>query len=227
MTRAGRNPPDGASPVQPIPSLARSGGMSVASMLEQVEEADIAVAEAAAPLQDHPVTQALGEASEVADQPPMFALGALVLAGGLLAGRPRVTEAGLRLLASVGLATAIKSGMKEVFARTRPYVLANEGRYERELMGPVEKDWNSFPSGHTADAVAAARAVARVEPGLRGAAYAGAAAIAAIQIPRCAHYPTDIAAGALVGLVAEAVADRLLEGVARRIGPLARGGQAG
>lgn len=201
--------------------------MSVASIVEDIEEADLAVAEAAAPLQHHPVTEGLGQASEIADQPPMVALGALVLAGGLLAGRPRVAEAGLRLLASVGVATAIKSGMKQVFARTRPYVLANEGRYERELMGPVEKDWNSFPSGHTADAVAAARAVARVAPGLRGAAYAGAAAVAAIQIPRCAHYPTDIAAGALVGLVGEAVADALLEAAARRIGPPAGRRQAG
>lgn len=201
--------------------------MSVASIVEDIEEADLAVAEAAAPLQHHPVTEGLGQASEIADQPPMVALGALVLAGGLLAGRPRVAEAGLRLLASVGVATAIKSGMKQVFARTRPYVLANEGRYERELMGPVEKDWNSFPSGHTADAVAAARAVARVAPGLRGAAYAGAAAVAAIQIPRCAHYPTDIAAGALVGLVGEAVADALLEGAARRVGPPAGRRQAG
>lgn len=201
--------------------------MSVASIVEDIEEADLAVAEAAAPLQHHPVTEGLGQASEIADQPPMVALGALVLAGGLLAGRPRVAEAGLRLLASVGVATAIKSGMKQVFARTRPYVLANEGRYERELMGPVEKDWNSFPSGHTADAVAAARAVARVAPGLRGAAYAGAAAVAAIQIPRCAHYPTDIAAGALVGLVGEAVADALLEAAARRVGPPAGRRQAG
>jgi membrane-associated phospholipid phosphatase len=138
----------------------------------------------------------------------MFALGALALASGIAAGQPRLAEAGGRLLVSVALATAIKSAVKRVVGRTRPYVLADEGRYETQLMGPVEKDWNSFPSGHTADAVAAARAVARVFPEARPYAYGAAAAIAAIQIPRCAHYPSDVTAGALVGLAAEAVADR-------------------
>jgi membrane-associated phospholipid phosphatase len=194
--------------------------MSMTDAIETVEQADLAVAKAAAPLQHHPVTQALGQASEIADQPPMFALGALMLAGGVVAGQPRATEAGLRLLASVGLATAIKSAVKQVVARTRPYVLANEGRYEAKLLGPVEKDWNSFPSGHTADAVAAARAVARVFPQARAPLYGAAAMVAAIQIPRCAHYPSDIAAGALVGLAAEALADAILEAGARRAEPV-------
>lgn len=201
--------------------------MSIIDAIEQVEEADVAVAKAAAPLQHHPVTKALGQVSEIADQPPMFTLGSLVLAIGVISGRPRITETGLRLLASVGLATAMKTGVKQVVGRTRPYVLANEGRYETKLMGPVEKEWNSFPSGHTADAVSAARAVARVWPELRVPAYAAAAVIAAIQIPRCAHYPSDIAAGALVGLAAEAAADRLLEGGARRVEPLLEERQAG
>jgi membrane-associated phospholipid phosphatase len=201
--------------------------MSITDAVETIEEADVAVAKVAAPLQHHPVTEALGKASEIADQPPMFTLGALVLGVGILAGRPRVTETGLRLLAAVGLATAMKTAVKNVVGRTRPYVLANEGRYETKLLGPVEKDWNSFPSGHTADAVSAARAVARVWPELRLPAYAAAGAVAAIQIPRCAHYPSDIAAGALVGVAAEALADRLLEGTARQVAPGVRAVQAG
>ena len=201
--------------------------MSIAYALDQVEEADIAVAKAAAPLQHHPVTKALGQVSEIADQPPMFTIGALVLAAGVLSGQPRITETGLRLLAAVGLATALKTGVKQTVARTRPYVLANEGRYETKLLGPAEKDWNSFPSGHTADAVSAARAVARVWSDLSIPAYGAAAAVAAIQIPRCAHYPSDIAAGALVGLAAEVLADRMLEGAARRVQPLLKEPQAG
>ena len=198
--------------------------MSISDAIEQVEDADVAVAKAAAPLQHHPVTEALGQLSEVADQPPMFALGALVLGAGVLTGRPRITETGLRLLAAVGLATAMKTVVKQTVARTRPYVLANEGRYESKLLGPVEKEWNSFPSGHTADAVSAARAVARVWPELRVPAYAAATAVAVIQIPRCAHYPSDIAAGALVGVAAEALTDQLLEGAARRVEPRLQAG---
>jgi membrane-associated phospholipid phosphatase len=198
--------------------------MSIQNTIEQVEGADVAVAKAAAPLQHHPVTKALGQVSEIADQPPMFTLGALVLGAGVLAGQPRVTETGLRLLVAVGLATAMKSAVKNVVGRTRPYVLADEGRYETQLMGPVEKDWNSFPSGHTADAVSAARAVARVWPELRVPAYVAAGAVAAIQIPRCAHYPSDIAAGALVGVAAEFLADRTLEGTARQVAPRVQAG---
>lgn len=202
--------------------------MFISNVIDEVQEADVAVARAAAPLMEHPLTRALGQASEIADQPPMFTIGAVVTAAGLLAGRPRVAEVGLRLLASVAIATAVKTGVKRAVARTRPYVLAREGRYEGSLRKQVDKDHNSFPSGHTADAVAAARAVMRVFPELRVPAYAGAAAIGAIQIPRCAHYPSDVSVGALVGYVAEVAADRLLDGVAVAAGSvIGRGPQAG
>ncbi len=181
--------------------------MSVQSVIETVEEADLAVAREAAEVRHHPVTQALGQLSEIADQPPMFALGAVVLAGGLVSGERRLAEAGARLLASVALATAIKTVVKKTVVRTRPHVLAEGGSYETGLLGATDGPHSSFPSGHTADAVAAARAVARVYPQAQVPAYGAAAAIAAIQIPRCAHYPSDVGAGAVVGLVAEAVAD--------------------
>jgi membrane-associated phospholipid phosphatase len=82
-------------------------------------------------------------------------------------------------------------------------------------LGPTRGEWHSFPSGHTAGSVAVARAVGRVYPEARAAAYGGAAAIALIQIPRGAHYPADVAAGTAVGIIAEtavnAVADYLHE----------------
>ena len=93
-------------------------------------------------------------------------------------------------------------------------MLADEGRYETGLMGSTDGPFSSFPSGHTADAVSAARAVARVYPGAGMPAYGAAASVAVIQIPRCAHYPSDIAAGALIGLAAEAAVDRLWPQVA-------------
>ncbi|MBP1806123.1 phosphatase PAP2 family protein [Rubellimicrobium aerolatum] len=182
--------------------------MSLQDTIETIEEADLAVAEAAAEVRHHPVTRALGHLSEVADQPPMFALGALTLAAGLLADERRLAEAGGRLLASVALATAVKSVVKAVVVRTRPHVLADGGEYESGLLGRNEGPWNSFPSGHTADAVAAARAVARVWPGAAVPLYGAAAAIGVAQVPRCAHYPSDVTAGALVGWAAEATVDR-------------------
>ncbi len=50
-------------------------------------------------------------------------------------------------------------------------------------------------------------------------AYAAAAGVALAQIPRCAHYPTDVGAGLAIGAAAEAVVDagwRLLAGTAER-----------
>jgi membrane-associated phospholipid phosphatase len=182
--------------------------MSVQSIIETVEEADLAVAGQAAEVRHHPVTRALGHMSDIADQPPMLTLGALVLTGGLLTGQRRVAETGGRLLASVALATAIKTVVKHMVVRTRPHVLADQGRYETGWLGPTDGPHSSFPSGHTADAVAAARALARVYPEAKLPAYAAAVAVAVIQIPRCAHYPSDVTAGAAVGIAAEALVHR-------------------
>jgi hypothetical protein len=56
-----------------------------------------------------------------------------------------------------------------------------------------------------------ARALGRVYPEARVTAYVGAAAVALIQIPRGAHYPVDVAAGALLGISAEAAIDSLAQ----------------
>jgi hypothetical protein len=93
----------------------------------------------------------------------------------------------------------------------RPKLLLDQGRYEVEPFGPDDGDWHSFPSGHTAGSVAVARALAGVYPEARLAAYSGAAAVALVQIPRGAHYPLDVAAGALVGVVADALREVVTE----------------
>lgn len=180
-----------------------------------VEEADLAVAERLGRYRDDPAIRTAGALSEFADQPPLLTACGAVLACGLVRGDPRMASAGGRMLASVLLATAMKSALKRLVGRTRPHMLLDQGRYEVEAFGPDNGDWQSFPSGHTAGAVAAARALGREFPGARGPAYAGAAAVAAIQIPRAKHYPVDVVAGALLGLVAEAAVDRAFAFVQR------------
>ena len=187
------------------------------------EEADVAMAASLASRKDHPLMRALGAASEVGDQPPLLVLTGAVLAYGVLASDRRAASAGGRMLGSLLLATAVKAGLKRMVSRTRPNVLLDHGRYEVRPLGPDEGPWHSFPSGHTAGSLAVARAAARVYPEARLAAYAGAAAIALVQVPRGAHYPVDVAAGALIGLAAEAVVD----GVTRRLaGVVSRGERA-
>lgn len=172
------------------------------------EEADVALGAHLAGHKDHPLVRGLGSLSEIGDQPPLVALSGAILAYGVLANNQRAARAGAHMLGSLVLATLIKTALKHIVARTRPNVLLEEGRYEAEALGPNEGAWHSFPSGHAAGSVAVARAVARVYPKARTVAYAGAAAVALIQVPRGAHYPTDVAAGALVGAVAEAVVNR-------------------
>jgi membrane-associated phospholipid phosphatase len=90
-------------------------------------------------------------------------------------------------------------------------VLLDHGHYEVRPFGPDEGPWHSFPSGHTAGSVAVARALARTYPAPALPAYAGAATVAAAQVPCGKHFPADVAAGLIVGLIAEAVSERALQ----------------
>lgn len=179
------------------PALASSG--------TRAEEADIAVAQELGRHRHHPVVRVLGAMSEVADQAPSCAVCGALLAAGLVAGKPRLAEAGARMLASVLVAAALKSVVKASVSRTRPHKLLDEGRYDVEAGNSDDRDKHSFPSGHTAGAVAAARGWAGVYPDLSWPAYGTAAAIALVQIPRAKHYPADLAAGVVVGLAADAI----------------------
>ncbi len=164
-----------------------------------LEHADLAVAEKAGGIHDHPLVEALGGFSEMADQPPLIALSIGTLAAGLLLCRPRLAVAGARMIAAHGLATGMKTVLKRSIDRTRPRVLAEEREYIVRKGRRNEPRYNSFPSGHTAGAVAVAEAIARTHPAVAWTARGWAAMIAAIQIPRCTHYPSDIAAGAAIG----------------------------
>ena len=175
-----------------------------------VEEADVAAAHAASRFRDTPVVKALGKLGDLADQPPLVALSLATLAAGLVTRRPRLALAGARMLAAHGLATGIKTVVKRGVDRTRPKVLVDEGRYETGRGQHNETDYNSFPSGHTAGAVAVARAVSRTYPSAAPVAGALAALAALIQLPRCRHYPSDISAGALIGWASEAATSALL-----------------
>ncbi len=187
-----------------MPALAIGKRVIVSSGVN-VEQADVAAAEKLGRHRHSSPVRALGGLSEIADQAPAMTICGAVLAGGLIRRNARVAEAGARMLASILVATAIKGVVKRFVSRARPHVLFDQGRYAFEPLGPQGGDWNSFPSGHTADAVAAARGLARVFPQRRAPAYAVAAGIGAVQIPRAKHYPLDVAAGAAIGIAAELI----------------------
>lgn len=173
--------------------------------MRRIEKADLAVAKRTREVRKRPAVKLLGKASEMADQPPLIALGVGAVAAGLLMRRPTVALAGLRMLATHAVATGLKKAVKRTVDRTRPYVLTNEGKYLVRKGDKHGARYNSFPSGHTAGAVAVAQAIARTHPPAARPARLWAAAIAAIQVPRGSHYPSDVAVGAAIGFAADGV----------------------
>lgn len=178
---------------------------------KKVDAADVAAAKLFAPLHDSPVVRAIGTASEVGDQPPLYALSGGVFVAGLLTGDRRTAKAGLRMLAAHFVAIRIKNLVKRLVDRTRPKVAVENGRYKLGKGERYISDYNSFPSGHTASSLAVARALGRDYPGVRAGSLSVAGSIAAIQVVRGKHYVGDLVAGAAIGLVAEYVAHRWLE----------------
>lgn len=156
------------------------------------------------------MVRAVGLAAEAADQPPLFAASIATIGLGTVLRRPRLLRAGLRMLASELVATGIKSVVKHHVNRTRPHKMLKDGRYSLHTDAGGRKDegpWNSFPSGHTAGAVAVSRAATREYPEARPAAGIAAALVALIQLPRGRHFASDVVAGAVIGAVSEALVD--------------------
>ena len=186
----------------------------------QVEKADLKLARASAPIRNHPLMRIVGTLSDVADQPPLRAIAAATIAAGAIGRDRRLTLAGVRMLAAHQVATSVKSLVKHAIDRTRPEAVLDGGDYESGEGRHEESRFNSFPSGHTAGAVAIARAIGRDYPGaaLPTLLLAGTAAV--VQVPRGKHYLSDIAVGAVVGLAAEAGLAALTRGLASFVSSL-------
>ncbi|UYY57952.1 phosphatase PAP2 family protein [Sphingomonas sp. S2-65] len=184
-----------------------------AERASKAERIDAAIAAAAVKHRDNLAVRAVGLLSDASDQPPLLVASSVTLAAGLLLRRPRVARVGFRMLASEAVATGMKAVIKRYVARTRPHKMLEDGRYQLHKDSKAQKNegpWNSFPSGHTAGAVAVGRAFSREYPGASGAAAALATAVGVVQLPKGTHFSSDVAAGAIVGLVAEAIVDQAM-----------------
>ena len=175
-----------------------------------LEEADVLVAEKLVPHAERGLVKAIGEISDLTDQEPFYAASAAVIGVGAVLRNGPTFRAGTRILASHLLATALRGVVKRLVDRTRPIAAAKKGEYELSEGERYESDFNSFPSGHTAGAVAVALAVGRAWPGARNTAVGLAAVAALAQVLRSKHYLTDVIAGGAIGIVAEASVARLI-----------------
>lgn len=136
--------------------------------------------------------------SRAADHSVLWFAVAAVLAA---AGGPGWRRGAGRGLAAVALAsTATNVVVKGQYARTRPPLHTVPVR-RRVRRLPVT---TSFPSGHSASAVAFAAAVGREAPELALPLGLAAAAVAWSRVWTGAHYPGDVLVGAGIGALAAA-----------------------
>jgi membrane-associated phospholipid phosphatase len=157
------------------------------------------------PYTDTPPVRALDLFSKLGDQPELRLVCAGLMLAGTLVRSDRLVRAGARMMIAHEAATAAKDLVKMEVDRTRPRSASGREEKKPKKGKHTAKETTSFPSGHSAGAMAAARAFAREFPEYGPAALGAATLVAISQIPRCAHYPSDVAAGLTIGLLAEAV----------------------
>jgi undecaprenyl-diphosphatase len=148
------------------------------------------------PLLDRPIV-ALTRAADNSRLWLAFAVGVAALGG------PRGRQAAGRGVAAIALASATANGpMKLLVPRRRPP--------SEELPSLVRTPTSSsFPSGHSASAFAFATAVGGELPVLVPVLVPLAATVAYSRVHTGVHYPSDVAAGFVVGVACGTVARRL------------------
>ncbi|MDR3467033.1 MAG: phosphatase PAP2 family protein [Xanthobacteraceae bacterium] len=144
-----------------------------------------------------------GKAAYVLWASGLAVLAALVITP-LLRGRVRLAMSGLDVrlafvFLSVGLADLIGEGLKGAIGRARPFVGGRADVFQFSP-GTWHEPFESLPSAHAITAVALAGAVAMAWPRSRFVMAAYALAIIVSRVALLAHHPSDVVAGALVGV---------------------------
>jgi membrane-associated phospholipid phosphatase len=117
-----------------------------------------------------------------------------------LAGRAHTARRlSLYFLVTIGATSALVHLFKLIVGRARPELFSELGAYS---LTPFAYDnlYASFPSGHSAAVGAFFGAFSMLAPRLRPLFLVGALMIGASRVIVGAHYPSDVAAGLLLGL---------------------------
>jgi undecaprenyl-diphosphatase len=103
------------------------------------------------------------------------------------------------LFTAVALPGLVLTVVKRLIGRARPLV---EGAADPFLFRPFgwSVEYASLPSGHAADAFAIAMALGSLWPRWRPLLWAYAGAVAVSRVVLTAHFPSDVVAGAAIGV---------------------------
>lgn len=128
---------------------------------------------------------------------------------------PKYRRWGVTLLCALAVQFALGEGiLKNLFQRVRPFGI--DPSVPLLVTPPVT--W-SFPSGHTMSSFTAATVAWAANRRLGACAYVLAALIAFSRLYLYVHYPTDVAAGAALGIACGALACAVKRYADRRLKP--------
>ncbi len=121
----------------------------------------------------------------------------------------RIAGGAAFLFAAVALSSIATNILKLLIGRARPKMLDEAGIFG---VTPFSSgyDFQSFPSGHATTLFALAAALGCLAPRWRGTLYALALLISLSSVAIGAHYPSDIVAGAMVGIATALLLRRFL-----------------
>lgn len=135
--------------------------------------------------------------------------GAIFIAlAALLALRPQRRRAALHLLAAMAVSGAVEELLKALIMRPRPPLALPPGSLHLIHAVPAS---SALPSGHATVAFAAAAALWQRDRALGAAAGLLAVLISLSRVYLGVHYPSDVLAGALLGVAGAYAAGRWLD----------------
>ncbi len=126
--------------------------------------------------------------------------GAFILAGllGWILKRDRLRDLGIRGTVAIIAIGAATQSFKHLIGRPRPRFAHGD---EFQLAPSMASGLDSFPSGHAANAFGTAAVIAWFAPGLRVPVYLLAGLVGISRVVRGSHFPTDVFAGAVLGVL--------------------------
>jgi membrane-associated phospholipid phosphatase len=180
--------------------------MTLQAVSRELSRLDAAVYAAIARTRTPALDQALARLSGAADFSKLWLGSASALA---VFGGKQDRRAALNGLASLALTSAVVNAvLKPLWRRRRPDRVRQQVPFGRWVRMPKSR---SFPSGHAASGFAFASGVASEAPVPGGLLLALAMLVAYSRVHTGVHYPSDVVAGAVIGVALSPIAAAVTE----------------